>query len=268
MVAKTSMIKFPAIQMIHKRCGSRDGGGCDASSGNTDDAPSSPSTVSTATRKHPLPPPPPPPPSSSSPSSVMNLPLPLVSPRSSLKKSETTGATASSAAGGSRKKTRRRRSSNRKRVVFASAVQYRETISRDDYTDGEKRSTWLQEEEKSSIKQRCQMLVLRVQRSGRQLDNGKTLCVRGLEKLIGSQAVARRSYRFVAQEEVFVLQEEQYMLGYRCAKEIAQAYRNYTGKCQLEAELVASQDRKEVESYVAANDVRRAASAAAVVACA
>ena len=76
-------------------------------------------------------------------------------------------STTSCGVGGDSGKTRRRRNkNNKKRVRFARKIQYRTTISREDITEEEKQNAWLQEDEKSSIKQRYHSLVERVNELG------------------------------------------------------------------------------------------------------
>ena len=67
------------------------------------------------------------------------------------------------------------------------------------------------------------------------------------------ESIRRRSYRYLALEEVLIKHEEQYLLsgnGSDDDEAIADAYYSVSNECQFRAEQTAIQDRKEIEYYI------------------
>ena len=77
-----------------------------------------------------------------------------------------------------------------------------------------------------------------------------SLCMRGLEWGIESESIRKKTYRLGALEEVFIEQEEQYLGDYYNDEAIAYAYYSVSNECQLHAERIAIQDRKDIEEYI------------------
>ena len=74
--------------------------------------------------------------------------------------------------------------------------------------------------------------------------------MRGLEWGIESESIRKKTYRLGALEEVFIEQEEQYLGDYYNDEAIAYAYYSVSNECQLHAERIAIQDRKDIEEYI------------------
>jgi len=142
-------------------------------------------------------------------------------------------------------------------VNFASFCKIKPTISLTDFTQEEKRNVWLQDHESILIRQHCQQLVEEVEKYGERQnstddgdDDKDTDTIRGLERLMKSETRQWGAYRIIALEEVLWEQEEQYSQGYHDDEAIAAVYSSVTSECQVRAELIAVQDRKEVETYL------------------
>ncbi|OEU12568.1 hypothetical protein FRACYDRAFT_243819 [Fragilariopsis cylindrus CCMP1102] len=67
---------------------------------------------------------------------------------------------------------------------------------------------------------------------------------------IESESIRKKTYRLGALEEVFIEQEEQYLGDYYNDEAIAHAYYSVSNECQLHAERIAIQDRKDIEEYI------------------
>jgi hypothetical protein len=85
-------------------------------------------------------------------------------------------------------------------------------------------------------------------------DDESSLCLRGLEWGLELVALRKKSFRFGALEEVFIEQETQYLGDYYDDEAIAYAYNSISNECQFLAELIAFQDRKEIEDYIMYDD--------------
>merc|ERR1712241_747658 len=97
-------------------------------------------------------------------------------------------------------------------------------------TEEEKQNVWLQKDEKSSILKRCKMIIHLAERFGNNCDegwlpcNGKSICLRGLEKHVGSHGHHRRVIQRAAIEDVLCEQEYQRSLLDFSDEAIAAAY--------------------------------------------
>lgn len=139
-----------------------------------------------------------------------------------------------------------------KSVIFSTTARLQKTISHVDMTEEEKKKTWLSQEESKSIREHCRKIIQKVEEYGTNtLKSGKRLCVRGLESHFPAKSRRKKLNRFLAADEVFTEQEEQFESG-RCYDDeaIASVYSSITSDCQAEAERIGAQDRKDIERYV------------------
>jgi hypothetical protein len=167
-------------------------------------------------------------------------------------------------------------------IRFSPMVSVKRTISRHSMTQQEKSNCWLQEYEFLMIKQRNHMIIKQIHQErnrmimkqvdelgqclwdntndsvhGRHHSNNNTessLCFRGLEWGMEFESLQKQSFRYGALEEVFIEQEAQILRDYYDDEAIAYAYYSVSGECQYRAELVALQDRKEIEDYIMYDD--------------
>jgi hypothetical protein len=145
----------------------------------------------------------------------------------------------------------------RKRSVhFLPMVAVRKTISRQSMTQQEKCNCWLQAHEFLMIKQRNYMVIMKqLHQLGQCIfndtnDSVHDVCLRGLEWGMESESLRKKTFRLGALEEVFIEQEAQYLGDYYDDEAIAYAYYSVSNECQLLAERIALQDRKEIEDYI------------------
>jgi hypothetical protein len=161
-------------------------------------------------------------------------------------------------------------------VRFLNEVSVRKTISRHSMTQQEKTNYWLQEYEFLMIKHRNHIIIKQIhqERIMQKIDelyddhhssnnnnnnnnnnkNESSLCFRGLESGLESESLRKLTIRFGAKEVVFLEQEEQYSGDYYDDEAIACAYYIASSGCQFRAELIALQDRKEIEDYIIHDD--------------
>jgi len=140
-----------------------------------------------------------------------------------------------------------------RRVSFARKAKVKPTISIKDMTDSERHQSWLQDHEQASIRKHCQKLIAKVERFGSKLGNGRRLCIRGLESQMGDGLRRKQHNRFLSTDEVLYEQERQHIEGYYDDEAIANIYKEISGECQIEAELSAALDRKEIEHYISSS---------------
>ena len=161
-------------------------------------------------------------------------------------------------------------------VHFLSMVAVRKTISRHEMTQEEKYNCWFQANEYLMIKQnnydtiitndQQQLLLAAAAAAGQgssqqqqqqqqhsnilhnsnNNDNMDSESSSSLE----SESIRKKTYRLGALEEVFIEQEEQYLGDYYNDEAIAYAYYSVSNECQLHAERIAIQDRKDIEEYI------------------
>lgn len=143
-----------------------------------------------------------------------------------------------------------------KSVSFLTTTEVKPTISHIDMTEEEKEKTWMQEHESRSIRNHCKKIIDKVEHYGTNvLKNGKRLCTRGLEGHFRARSQKKKWNRFLAADEVFSEQEEQFESGYYDDEAIAYVYSSVTSDCQLQALETAAQDRKDVEHYLFEDDL-------------
>jgi hypothetical protein len=154
-----------------------------------------------------------------------------------------------------------RRKKSVRLVKFLPFVSVKKTTSRHSMTQEEKCNYWLQEDEFLMMNKRNRMIIKQLQQERNQHidesdesnnnsnnDNNESstldsLCFRGLE-------LRRKSLRQDAFEEVFMEQAAQYSGDYVDDEAIAYAYHSVSYECQNCAELIALQDRKDIEDYI------------------
>merc|ERR1719506_1241609 len=152
----------------------------------------------------------------------------------------------------------------KKRVSFASKIaEERGTISLKEMTEKEKRNSWHRERELVKIQKRCRRLVLADKQKEKfggddDIKNENGDCMRGLEHLR-----RRRTNILAGRDEVLITQrsqrsaaavhegdgEQNDRCNYRDDDAIATAYGVVASECRRLAELAASRDREEVQSF-------------------
>jgi len=145
-----------------------------------------------------------------------------------------------------------------RRVHFSHTVYIKKTISIVDMTEKEISDTWLQEHEEYDIRQECQTLIAQFeqQQKQRQRLNKGTVDMRGLESCTKHGKTWKDINR---NERKMLVLEKQYEQQYinedrRCIdngddKEIASVCKRVSTICQLCAQLLAIQDRSDIERY-------------------
>jgi hypothetical protein len=167
-------------------------------------------------------------------------------------------------------------------VRFAPKVSIKKTTSRHSMTQQEKHNYWLQDHEFLIIKQRNSMDIKQIRQERNLMickqinergqclldntndsvhghhhsnnSNKSSLCLRGLECGMDFEALLKKSFRFVALDEVFTEQEAQRLGDHYDDEAIAYAYHSVSNECQFRAERTALQDRKEIEDYIMYDD--------------
>jgi hypothetical protein len=142
-------------------------------------------------------------------------------------------------------------------VKFIQKCQMKYTISIDDMTNDEICNMWIQQDEESYTRQRCQKIVALVEKNDRSsvIENRtkkkeKQLCIRGLETYTKIGGRLKKMNRIVASEKVFIEQAKQWDHGYYNEEEIALVYNSVSNECQQRAGMKAIEDRIAVEKYL------------------
>lgn len=140
-------------------------------------------------------------------------------------------------------------------VRFAPTCTLRYTTSRRDYTAGEVRACWLQEDEYGEIRSSCCWQIERLQ-SGDRREDGRRNCIRGLESQ--ARLAAQRKVQ-IRQDAVGAVLSEQDdlcdVVDYgKKARSIASRYVAVSSICQLWAHAVGLKDEREAEACYAEGD--------------
>lgn len=133
-------------------------------------------------------------------------------------------------------------------VGFNLAPTFFETISREDYTDAEKKNCWFTSEE-------CKETELEIARQLKMMEQGKRLkdkkySSRGLENFTQLSAIVRNDTMDSAIIAVLLEQEEQRKVGETDEHAIRETYQRISHSCHLWAAVIGTRDRRDVEKYL------------------
>merc|ERR1712194_151248 len=107
--------------------------------------------------------------------------------------------------------------------------------------------TWIQEEEEDRIRKRCQELIAYAEDNSS--SSSSCYCLRGLESHTTDGMIRKELNRYDSKLLVLVEQDQQYLNDRVDAEKIASVYQEISQQCQLRAECMAQQDRRDVERY-------------------